>query len=192
MVDHEQIHPETRAEWRSWLEENHDRSPGVWLVQWRTATGRSRLTYEDAIEEALCFGWIDSLARRLDDERSMITMTPRRPKGVWSRSNKERVERLLAGGRMAEAGLRAIEVAKGNGAWTALDDVDAMVVPDDLAAELAENPAAQAHFEAFTVSAKKMILQWVKTAKRDETRRRRIAETVRLAAENRRPGEQNR
>lgn len=188
MVDRERIHPETRAEWRAWLEEHHERSAGVWLVQWRAATGRRRLSYDELVEEALCFGWIDSRARRLDDDRSMITMTPRRPRSVWSRPNKERVERLIAEARMTAAGLRAVETAKANGSWEALDDVDAMIVPDDLLAALALSHQAVRHFDAFTPSAKKMILHWIKSAQREGTRKRRIEETVRLAAENRRPG----
>lgn len=188
MIEYERVHPETRGEWRVWLEAHHDLSPGVWLVQWRTATGRRRMNYEEIIEEALCFGWIDSRALKLDDERTMITMTPRRVKSIWSRPNKDRVERLIAEGRMTAAGLRAIEIAKGNGSWAVLDDVDTLTVPDDLAAALAANPQAQAHFDAFTRSGKRMILYWITSAKRAETRGRRIAETVRLAAQNRRPG----
>jgi len=187
MVDYGRVHLETRAEWRRWLEEPHDDSPGVWLVRWRTATGRRRPSYEEWVEEALCFGWIDSRARRLDDERSMIAMTPRRATGVWSRANKERVERLMADGRMTATGLRAVEIAKANGSWQALDDVDRLIVPDDLVAALALNREAQRHFDVFTPSAKNMVLYWIASAKRAETRRRRIAETVRLAADNRHP-----
>ena len=191
-VDRERIHPEDRAQWRAWLQEHHASSAGVWVVQWRTATGRRRLSYDDLVEEALCFGWIDSLAKGLDAERSMITMTPRRPRGVWSRSNKERVERLIAEGRMTSAGLRAVQTAKANGSWEALDEVGATTVPDDLAAALAVSPAAGRHFDAFAPSARQAILHWIKIAKRDETRRRRIEETVRLAADNRRPGQRER
>lgn len=188
MVEYTRIHPETRAEWRDWLEVHHDHCAGVWVIQWRTVTGRRRLSYDELVEEALCFGWIDSMMKKLDDERSMITMTPRRPTSGWSRSNKDRVERLLVEGRMAEAGLRTVEAAKKNGSWEALDDVDAMIVPDDLAAALATQERARLHFEGFTPSRKKMILHWIKSAKRAETRARRIAETVRLAADNRFPG----
>ncbi len=192
MVEYERIHPETRADWRAWLEEHHDLCPGVFVVQWRSATGRPRVSYEELVEEGLCFGWIDSRAHRLDGQRSMITMTPRRAASKWSRSNKNRVERLIAEGRMAGAGLRAVEIAKANGSWEALDEVEALVVPDDLVAALAGNPPARLHFEAFTPSAKKLILEWIKSAKRSETRQRRIAETVRLAADNRTPGSQPR
>lgn len=185
MVEYERIHPETRAQWRDWLEVHHDRSPGVWVIQWRTATGRRRLSYEELVEEALCFGWIDSTMRKLDDERSMIRMTPRRSTSVWSRSNKDRVERLTVEGRMTEPGLRAVETAKRNGSWEALNDVDAM--PDDLIAALATDERARLHFEGFAPSTRRMILYWIKSAKRAETRARRIAETVRLAADNRPP-----
>jgi uncharacterized protein YdeI (YjbR/CyaY-like superfamily) len=184
VADHERLHPQTRSEWRAWLEAHHSTSPGVQLVQWRRSTGRQELSYDELVEEALCFGWIDSKAATLDADRSTITMTPRRPGGTWARSNKERVERLIADGRMTEAGLRVVEAAKADGSWTVLDDVDALFVPDDLGRALAADDQARRHFDAFPPSAKKMILYWVKTAKRPETRQRRIAETVRLAHDN--------
>ncbi|HEX6422160.1 MAG TPA: YdeI/OmpD-associated family protein [Acidimicrobiales bacterium] len=184
MVELERIHPETRPEWRAWLETHHDTSPGVWVVLWRAATGKGRVTYDDLVEEAVCFGWIDGRANTLDDERSMLMMTRRKPTSAWARSNKERVQRLTAEGRMTDAGLRAIEAAKANGSWTFLDDVDALVMPDDLLAALARDEQAQRYFDAFPPSAKKMILYWIKSAKRPDTRRRRIADTVRLAAQN--------
>lgn len=191
MAEHERIHPETRAEWRAWLEAHHDTSRGVGLVHWRRASG-SRMSYDDIVEEALCFGWIDSRLNRLDDERSVIMMTPRSPRSNWARSNKERVERLIAEGRMSDAGLQMVAIAKANGSWTALDDIEALVIPDDLAVALAADEQASRHFEAFPPSARKMILYWIKSAKRVETRQRRIAETVRLAAINVRAASQSR
>ena len=188
VAEFERVHPETRAEWRAWLAANHATSPGVWLVQWRTPTGRRRLDYEEAVEEALCFGWIDSLAKGLDSERSMITMTPRRSTSGWSRSNKERLERLTAAGLMAPAGLRSVEVAKANGAWEFLDDVESLVVPPDLTAALEHDETAVSGFTMMTPSAKKAILFAVKTAKKPQTRARRIAAAVAEAAEvGRRP-----
>lgn len=184
MVSLEQIHPETPSEWRAWLAANHSTSPGVWVVQWKRATGRRQMSYDELVEEALCYGWIDGRANPLDGERSMIMMTPRKPTSTWARSNKDRVERLIAEGRMTGAGLRVIEIAKANGSWTVLDDVDALVVPEDLAAALSGDEQARHYFEAFPPSAKKAILYWIKTAKRPETRQRRIVETVRLAAQN--------
>lgn len=183
MTDRERIHPETRADWRAWLAANHATSPGVWLVQWRTSTGRRRLEYGEAVEEALCFGWIDSLGKRLDDERTMIMMSPRRAGSGWSRSNKERLERLIAEGLMAPAGLRSVEVAKASGGWELLDDVEALVVPPDLSAALARDADAGAGFAVMAPSAKKAILLALKTAKRPETRARRLAAAVAQAAE---------
>ena len=184
MAPRRRVHPETRAQWRAWLEANHATSPGIDLVQWRPSTGRARITYDEIVEEALCFGWVDSTIRVLDEERTILLVTPRRPGSTWARSNRARVERLVADGRMTDAGLRPVEAAKADGSWTFLDDVDAMVVPDDLADALARDRQAGAHFEAFPPSAKKQILYWIKSAKRAETRRRRIDETVAKASRN--------
>ena len=115
--DYERVHPETRAEWRRWLAANHTSAPGVWLVSWKKPTGKPAVGYGAAVEEALCFGWIDSLAKTVDEERSRQLFTPRRPKSSWSASNVERVERLLAAGLMEPAGLAAVEDAKARGAW---------------------------------------------------------------------------
>ncbi len=142
------------------------------------------MTYDDIVEEALCFGWIDGRANKVDGDRSMVMITPRKPTSAWARSNKQRVERLTAEGRMTDAGRRVIEVARANGSWSILDDVDALLVPEDLRTALSCNSRAEHNFDAFPPSAKKMILYWLKSAKRPDTRQRRIAETVRLAAEN--------
>jgi uncharacterized protein YdeI (YjbR/CyaY-like superfamily) len=178
------VHPLSRAEWRQWLAEHHTRPQGVWLISYKKATGKPTVTYDEAVEEALCFGWIDSKGNKLDDERTMLWFAPRRPGTGWSRPNKERIERLIAAGLMMPAGLAKIERAKADGSWSALDAVEALEVPPDLAAALAANPAAEEHFTAFPRSAKRAILFWIQSAKRAETRANRIAETVRLAAEN--------
>ncbi len=180
----EKVHPKTRSEWRRWLEQHHATSTGVWLVSYKKATGKPRLEYAEAVEEALCFGWVDSKAATLDEERSMLTFTPRNPKSAWSRPNKERVARLGKEGRMAKAGLDAVATAKSNGSWTALDSVEALKVPPDLAKALAGNKKAKRYFDVFPPSSKRIILWWIESAKREETRARRISETVRLAAEN--------
>ena len=180
--DPPRFHPESREQWRAWLADHHDTERGAWLVSWKQATGRPSLPYEAMIEEALCFGWVDSAVRTLDSERSMMLMTPRKPTSTWARTNKDRVERLLAAGLMQPAGIAAVEAAKANGSWTVLDSVDALEVPDDLAAALDAEPGARAAYEGFSPSNRKMILWWVKSAKRPETRERRIAETARLAA----------
>ena len=175
---------ETRAEWRAWLERNHD-SKGMWLVSWKKATGRPFIPYPEKVDEALCFGWIDSRTNRLDDERAMQLFTPRRPKSPWSRINKEKVARLSEQGLMAPAGERMVETAKANGSWTVYDEIENIVIPSDLAASLAEDERARGFFERFPDSSKKAILWWIKTAKRPETRAGRIAETVGAAAQNR-------
>jgi uncharacterized protein YdeI (YjbR/CyaY-like superfamily) len=183
---YELVHAETRAEWRRWLAANHAGSPGVWLVSWKTATGKPAVGYAESVEEALCFGWIDSLNRTIDVERTQQLFTPRRPGSRWSRSNKERVERLLAEGLIEPAGLAAIEAAKASGAWSALDDVENLVVPDDLAAAFAAHPGAGEHWEGFPPSVRRAILVWIVDAKRPETRARRIAATASEAAAGRR------
>lgn len=183
-----QIHPDDRAAWRDWLIRHHADWPGgsIWLVFWKASSGKARLTYAEAVEEALCFGWIDSLPRRLDDERSRLLMSPRKAKSAWSALNKERAERMIAEERMMPAGLALIELAKKNGLWTKLDAVDALIVPDDLAAALTAQPLARAHFDAFPRSVRRGILEWIIQARRPETRAARIEQTATLAARNER------
>jgi uncharacterized protein YdeI (YjbR/CyaY-like superfamily) len=180
------LEPGNRAELRAWLESNHASSPGVRLAVGKKGNGVTALTYDEAVEEGLCFGWIDSTTRRLDEDRFAVSFTPRKPKSTWARSNKIRVARLIAEGRMTPAGLAAIEVAKANGSWTSLDDIEALVVPEDLATALAAAPVAEAGFAAMSASARRLALHWISSAKRPETRARRIAETVAAAIEGRR------
>jgi uncharacterized protein YdeI (YjbR/CyaY-like superfamily) len=178
------FHPASRAEWRAWLAENATTAPGIWLVSFKKATGEPRIEEGDAIEEALCFGWIDSLPRSLDERRSMLLMTPRKAKSNWSAINKERAARMIAQGRMTALGQEKIEDAKANGPWDALNEVDALTIPDDLAAAFALVPPAADRFAAFPRSAKRGILEWIVNAKTPATRARRVEETARLAAEN--------
>lgn len=180
------VHPMTRAEWRAWLAENHGRTEGVWVAAYRKATGKPRVDYADIVEEALAYGWIDSRANKLDDERSLLWLAPRNPKSGWSRVNKDRIAKLERAGLMAAPGRRAVGEAKRSGAWSSLDKVEALEIPPDLARALAQNETAKTYFEAFPPSSKKIILGWIETAKRPETRSRRIDETVRLAARNER------
>ena len=178
------LQPATLADWRAWLADNHARPEGVWLITYRPATGKTPFSYEQAVEEALCFGWIDGQANKLDDERTMLWFAPRRPGSGWARTNKARIERLIADGRMTPAGLAKIEAAQADGSWTLLDSVERLEVPDDLAAEFDKYPDARAHFNAFPPSARRMALAWIAMAKRPETRAKRVAETARLAQEN--------
>ena len=180
------VGPFDRADWRHWLIDNHRASNGVYLVSWRRATGRPSVPYEDAVEEALCVGWIDSTGRTIDDERSIQWFSPRRAKSAWARSNKERVARLTAAGLMLPAGLAVIEEAKRTGTWTLLDDVENLVVPDDLAASLASRPSARDNWDAFPPSARRAMLGWVVQAGRPETRAKRIDQIAAKAATNER------
>ncbi len=176
-----------RAEWREWLEENHATAPGVWLVTYKKSSGKPHLSYDELVEEALCFGWIDSKGNTVDAERTKLLITPRKRGSGWSRPNKARIERLVASGLMTPAGLAKIEAAKADGSWTSLDDIEAMIVPDDLDAALRADAAALAGWERFAPSVKKPLLQWIAFAKRPETRARRVAETVAGAKEGRNP-----
>jgi uncharacterized protein YdeI (YjbR/CyaY-like superfamily) len=183
---------ETRDAWRAWLEANHATATGVWHLSWRPGTGRGRVAYEEAVEEALCFGWIDSKGGNLDDERSRQYYAPRNPRSGWARSNKERVERLTAEGRMAPSGLAAIERAKENGAWTMLDDVENLLVPDDLAAAFALYPRSAERWAAFPKSVRRMHLEWIVQARRPATRAARIEAVATHAARNERANERPR
>ena len=185
--DYERVHPESPAEWRRWLAANHASSPGVWLVSWKKSTGKPAVAYDAAVEEALCFGWIDSLAKTVDEERSRQLYTPRRPRSGWSQTNKERVERLTAAGAMEPAGVAAVDTAKANGSWSKLDRAAALAMPDDLAAALAAQPEASAGWGAYPPFVQRGSLAWVEDAKRPETRARRIAEVTAAAAAGRRP-----
>lgn len=144
------------------------------------------LGYDDAVEEALCFGWIDSKPRKLDEERSMLWFAPRKARAGWSRPNKERVARLTAQGLMAAAGLAKVAAAKADGSWSALDAVEDLEIPSDLADVLASLPPAAENFDRFPRSAKRGILEWIANARRPETRQARVAETARLASRNER------
>ncbi len=176
-----------RDSWRVWLEANHATSHGIWLAVGKKGNPVTSLTYEAAVEEALCFGWIDSTVRRLDEHRFRQLFTPRRVGGNWSLSNKARVARLTAEGRMMPAGLAAVEAAKADGSWMLLDDVEHLVVPEDLAAALGAAAAAADYFANLPDGQKKQILHWIVSAKRAETRSKRIAQTVEAAGEGRLP-----
>lgn len=178
------VHPLTRAEWRDWLQNNHMLDEGVWLIRYKKGSGKPILEVNDVVEEALCFGWIDSLPRKLDDERSMLYIAPRKPGSNWSALNKKRVAKMIKAGLMTSAGQEKIDAAKVDGSWTALDEVEALVIPDDLAETFDQYPDAQGNFEAFPRSVKRSILEWILNAKQATTRQKRIEETARLASEN--------
>ena len=177
-----------RADWRTWLAASRGRRDGVWLVSPKRSTGRVSLTYEEAIEEALCFGWIDGQTSTLDGARNAQWFAPRRRGSTWARSNKERVLRLEAAGLMTEAGRAAIRAAQADGSWTVLDSVEALEVPADLAAALAARAGAREWFDSVSPSRRKMILGWIATAKRPETRAARIQDVASSVALKQLPG----
>ena len=181
------FHAFSRAEWREWLARNHTRKEGVWLVSAKKSSGKPGVSYTEAVEEALCFGWIDSKGNKLDDERYMQIFTPRRKRSVWSALNKRRIEQLIADGLMTPAGLAVIDAAKLNGSWTTLDAIETLTVPSDLEGALAADERAASTFAAFSPSQTKQLLYYIESAKRPETRATRIAEIVTEAAEGRNP-----
>ncbi|HEV7722036.1 MAG TPA: YdeI/OmpD-associated family protein [Iamia sp.] len=176
------------AAWRAWLDEHAATTPAVWLVKdrSRTAGGVTGVGYEDAVCQALCVGWIDSVVRPRDAQTTYQRFSPRNPKSTWVRSNRDRVERLIATGEMGPAGQALVDAARASGAWDLLAAIEDGIVPDDVQGALDTVPAAAEHFAAFPPSARKQILAWIVTAKKPETRQRRIATTVEKAARNER------
>ena len=159
---------------------------GAWFVLFKKNSAITGVSYAEAVEEALCFGWIDSKPNTIDAKRFKLYFSPRKPKSVWSKPNKARVARLIREGRMTAAGLNTIRLAKMNGSWSALNNVDRQVIPAGLKKALGANATARKHFEAFPPSSKKIIIFWINSAKKSETRSQRVAETVRLAAKGER------
>ena len=182
--DHPRVEVASRAELHAWLQGNHTRTTSIWLVTWKKAAGARHVPYSDVVDEALCFGWIDSLPRKLDADRTMVRLSPRKPGSAWSAVNKTKIERLLADGRMTNAGLAAIDRAKADGSWSLLDSIATLSPPPDLAKALTADPASKLNFEAFPTSVRRAILEWITQSKTPETRARRINETARLAADN--------
>ena len=176
-----------RAQWRAWLQDNSQTAKEVWLVIQHARSATPSVGHHDAIEEALCFGWIDSQARKRDAESWCLRFTPRRPRAAWSNVNRELVERLTTQGLMTPHGQAAVDLAKQTGTWAMLADAQNGVVPDDLREQLAADETAAGHFDAFSRSTKRAILEWIARAKRPETRQRRMARTVECAARNMRP-----
>jgi uncharacterized protein YdeI (YjbR/CyaY-like superfamily) len=184
LKDFEKVYAVNRAAFRKWLEKNHTTKAGVWLVYYKKNSGKPSISYPEAVKEALCFGWIDSKANAIDDERYMQVFTPRKAKSGWSALNKKYFLELQEQNLMTEAGLKSIEIAKQNGQWESLDKVEALEIPDDLAKLFKKNKLAKANFEKFPPSSRKLMLGWIASAKREETRQKRIEEIVTLAAQN--------
>lgn len=182
--DFQKIQVESRKELRKWLEDNHQLDESIWLISFKKHTGDRYLPYAEIVEEVLCFGWIDSLPRKLDDNRTMLRLSPRKVGSGWSKVNKEKIDKMIAAGLMTPAGLEKINAAKADGSWTKLDNVDALDIPEDLMKALGTFEKAKANFDAFPPSARRGILEWISSAKKLETRTKRIEETARLAQDN--------
>lgn len=180
------FYAESRAAWRQWLIEHHEKEASVWLIIYKKASQKPTVTYKEAVREALCFGWIDSKPNKRDADSYFQYFSLRKAKSNWSKVNKDMVAALEAEGLMYPQGLAMVDLAKASGTWTALDAVSALKIPDDLAAALQSFPKAAAHFDAFPPSTKRGILEWILNAKRPATRAKRIAETASLAAKNQR------
>jgi uncharacterized protein YdeI (YjbR/CyaY-like superfamily) len=187
MADYPHITPRSRREWRAWLKKHHKSAQGVWLVYAKKHTGIPSLTWQDGVEEALCFGWIDSLRKPVDDTYFKQLYTPRKATSTWSAINKESVERLIAAGLMTAAGVAAIELAKASGRWTALDHVESFTVPDDFKKALAKDKEARAGFDALSPFVRKQFLYRLNSAKLPETRARRIQELLESARKRHNP-----
>jgi len=183
----EKFYAKNRLEWHQWLKEHYNSSLGVWLIYYKKNTGKPRVEYEEVVEEALKYGWIDSKTKFIDEERYMQVFTPRKPGSVWSKSNKGRIKKLIKNGQMKPAGLEKINTAKKDGSWTILNDIEDLIIPEDLKNTLKQNTVAYKNFEAFTDSTKKQVLYWITSAKMKDTRLRRIKKTVELAAKNKKP-----
>jgi uncharacterized protein YdeI (YjbR/CyaY-like superfamily) len=183
----EQVYAADRAAWREWLRQNYQTAMGIWLVYYKVNSGKPSIKYSEAVKEALCFGWIDSKVNSLDSDRYMQIFTPRKPKSVWSKLNKQYIEELIEQDLMTDVGLAKIEAAKQDGSWSLLDAVEALIVPPDLQQALDQNETAKRNFEAFSNSTKKNILFWIDSAKRSETRSKRIVQTIEAAIQNRNP-----
>ena len=185
--DIETFCPNSHIDWRQWLEKNHQLKQSVWLVYFKSSTKVPSISWSEAVDEALCFGWIDSTKKTLDKERYIQYFTRRKSSSAWSKVNKEKVANLIKNGRMMKSGLDSIEVAKQNGSWAFLDEIEALVVPEDLKEELAKYLDAKQFFDGLSKSVKKILLHWVVSAKRPETRQKRILEIAQNASEKLKP-----
>ena len=179
--------PKSRKDWRKWLEKNHQSKQSVWLVYYRSSTKVASVSWSEAVDEALCFGWIDSTRKTIDEERYMQYFSRRKSNSAWSKINKEKVARLIQNNLMAKAGFDRIETAKQNGTWTIADSVEELTIPEDLRVALDKKEGAMEFFQRQPKSIKKIMLHWVVMAKRTETRKKRIAEIARSAAKGVRP-----
>jgi uncharacterized protein YdeI (YjbR/CyaY-like superfamily) len=181
--DAPEIHPKSRKEWRQWLQKNHNKEQAVWVVYYKKSSATPSMQWSEAVDEALCFGWIDGRRRPIDEETFVQYFSKRKRGGTWSKINKEKVERLIAEGLMMAAGLEVIAAAKKDGSWNILDSVEALEVPADLEAAFSKNAAARKFYDGLSKSVKKRVLHWLVMAKKEETRKKLVNDIVASAAE---------
>ena len=179
--------PGNKADWRNWLEKNHLTEDSIWLIFYKTTSPSYNLSWSDAVDEALCFGWIDSTKKSIDDEKYIQYFCKRKPQSNWSKVNKEKVKNLMEQGLMEEAGFRSIDIAKENGSWSFLDAVEALIIPEDLKEEFANYKGSIDYFRSLNKSTQKILLYWVVSAKREDTRRKRVVEVAENASRKMKP-----
>ena len=185
----EELHMNSRHDWRAWLQKNHDTGKEVWLIFYKKHTGKPNISYDEAVEEALCFGWIDSIIKKIDDEKFVRKFTPRKPDSKWSESNKKRASKMINEGKMTEAGMALISHAKDRGIWQKRPQIRRdLAIPRYVETALKSNEKALENFNKLAKSYKKQYIGWVDSAKREETRKRRLAEIINLLEKNKRLG----
>lgn len=181
--------PKNKQDWRKWLQKNHLKEESIWLVINKKNAPNPNLTWSEAVDEALCFGWIDSVRMPIDEYQFKQYFSKRKPKSNWSKINKDKVAVLIENGLMQDAGYKSIEIAKKNGSWTILDKIEALEIPNDLKSALENQKGAMEFFEGLSKSDKKILLHWVSSAKRDETKRKRILEILENASNKQLPNQ---
>jgi uncharacterized protein YdeI (YjbR/CyaY-like superfamily) len=183
----ESICPTTKEQWREWLAENHAKKQSVWLIYYRTSSGMPTISWSEAVDEALCFGWIDSKKVSIDELRFKQYFSQRKAKSIWSKINKEKITELIENGLMTKSGLEIVKIAKDNGSWSIMDEVEALIVPQDLEKEFQARPGSMDFYLSLSNSNKKILLAWIVMAKRPETRQKRIVEIAENASQNQKP-----
>jgi uncharacterized protein YdeI (YjbR/CyaY-like superfamily) len=187
MQEIEHFYPKTKQDWRKWLAKNHNRKEAVWLIHYKKNADKPTIGWSDAVDEALCFGWIDSKGVSIDETSFKHYYSKRKPKSTWSKINKEKLKQLIATNKMTEAGLACIEIAKQNGSWTILDEVEELIIPKDLSTAFRNNKGSKKYFLSLSKSKQKSLLQWIVLAKQPQTRQRRIDEIAFCASEEKMP-----
>ncbi len=179
--------PKSRTDWRNWLEKNHCSKQSVWLIYSKSSTNNASVSWSEAVDEALCFGWIDSTRKTIDEERYIQYFSKRKPNSIWSKINKDKVDHLISNGLMQKAGYKSVEIAKKNGSWSILDEAEALVVPEDLRKEFDKRAGSFEYYQRLSKSARKILLSWVVLARRPETRQKRIVEIAENASRKLKP-----